>query len=194
MKSLVKSLKEHDSISDIHVLKPEEGYIKKERFTDKMTENSHSWVIMTSEDNVVVADALNSMVVLPENVTAQVFAIEKNSAYDQVDNNKLARIKFSYVTNTFDDIHDANTKAFNKKYRAKNFAMPSQYSIKGFDVTYDVLVRLASGDVLTNTFKKGTSIRLESKFDYDKKMFGTANNYGLFIVKYNEDLSLERLK
>lgn len=194
IKNLVSNLKQHDSINKITVLKPKDGYIKKTRFTNEMKPNSHSLVIMTSNDNAAVADALNSMIVLPENVTAQVFSVNKNKAYDEIDNNKLARIKFAYVTNSFNDENSTETKAFNKKYKRKNFSIPSQYSVKGFDVTYDVLMRLASGEQLLNTFKNGASLRLESKFDYDKKTFGSTSNKGLFIVKYNTDLSLERLK
>jgi len=176
------------------VLNPKDGYIKKERFTDKMKPKSHSWIIMTSNDNAVVADALNSMIVLPEDVTAQVFSINRNKAYENIDNNKLARIGFTYVTNNFSDETASATRAFNKKYKKRNHSIPSEYSVKGFDVTYDILIRLASGDKLSDTFKNGASLRLESKFDYDKKVFGSTTNKGLFIVKYNPDLSLERLK
>lgn len=194
IKNIVSSLQKHDSINKITILKPEEGYIKKERFTDEMKPKSHCWMIMTSDDKVVVADALNSMVVLPEDVTAQMFSITKNDTYDDVDNNKLARLEFGYVTNNFIDNDAIETKVFNRKYKVKNFAFPSEYSNKGFDVTYDVLMRLASGERLASTFDSGISFRLESKFDYRKKLFGSTSNNGLFIVKYNKDLSLERLK
>lgn len=192
--SIATDLRKHDSIKEIIILKPENGYIKKERFTDKMKPNSHCWIIMTSDDNVAVADALNSMVVLPEKVTAQVFAVNKNQAYDKIDNNKLARMEFAYVTNDFIDEKDALTKSFNKKYRHKNHTNPSEYAIRGFDVTYDILIRLASGNQLKKTFKQGASIRIGNRFEYHKKLFGATNNKGLFLVKYNTDLSLTRLK
>ena len=191
---LESALKQHDSIKEIHVLKPEDGYIKKERFTDHMPPKTHCWVIMTSNDKVAVADGLNSMIVLPEEVTAEVFAIYKNKAYASIDNNKLARVGFTYVSNHFTDESAATTIAFNKKYRNKNFSNPSAYATKGFDITYDVLMRLASGKKLTDTFKEGASLRLESKFEFDKKPFKSTSNKGLFLIRYNKDLSLTRLK
>lgn len=192
--TIVSGLKKHDSISTIHILKPEKGYIKKERFTKHMKPKKHCWVIMTSNDNVAVADALNSMVVLPEDVTAQVFAVEKNNAYKKIDNNKLARMNLTYVTNTFLDENAEMVKEFKAKYKKRNYTTPSTYAIKGFDVTYDVLMRLASGNSLSDTYKKGASLRVESKFNYDKKLFGSTSNKGLFVVKYNRDLTLTRLK
>jgi hypothetical protein len=72
--------------------------------------------------------------------------------------------------------------------------MPSFYATKGFDITYDVLMRLASGNSLKSTFNDGASYRVESKFDFTKKLFKTSENNGLFILQYNEDLTLTRLK
>ncbi|CAM1341432.1 amino acid ABC transporter substrate-binding protein [Tenacibaculum amylolyticum] len=191
---IASNLKKNDSIQDIHILKPEKGYIKKERFTEKMKPNSHSWIILTSDDKSAIANAINSMVVLPEDVTAHVFAIDKNKAYDEVNNNTLARVDFTYVTDHFSQEKDENVKRFVKQYRARNKDIPSEYAIRGFDLTYDILMRLASGEKLSQTFKQGISMRLKNKFDYNKKLFGSTRNRGLFIVKYNKDLSLERLK
>lgn len=193
---IVSNLQQHDAITSkkINVLKPEDGYIEKKRFTDKIQSNTHCWVIITSEDRATVADVLNSFLVLPEKVTAQVFAVNKGVAYDKVDNNKLADLGFTYVSDNFINENDEITKIFNKKYKAKNNALPTPYAIKGFDVTYDVLIRLASGNKLKKTFKEGTSVRIANKFDYKTKLFGSTSNKGLFIVKYNKDLSLSRLE
>lgn len=187
------SLNRHDSIQTVHVLKPEEGYIKKERFTNVLKEKTKAWIIMTSDDNVAVADALNSAIGFPDEVYVQVFAVNKNKAYNRVDNNKLAQIQFTYVTNMFADINAKEINVFNEKYLDKNNALPSEYAVKGFDITYDIIMRLASGEKLSKTFKEGTSFRLENKFEYRKKS-GTYSNQGLYLVKYNNDLSLSRLK
>ncbi|CAM1373350.1 conserved hypothetical protein [Tenacibaculum litopenaei] len=191
---LHQNLKQHDSIRAIHSLYPKDGYIKKERFTNKMKAGTKNWVVIVSNDKVAVADALNSMIGLPDDMEVQVFAVEKNKAYNSIDNNKLANINFTYVTAQYADEASQEILNFNKKYQAKNNALPSDYAIKGFDITYDTLMRLASGNSLSATFKEGISFRLENKFDYRKKLFGTTSNRGLFIVQYNRDLSLKRLK
>ena len=193
-KEMTKILRDNDSIKDVFVLKPEKGYIKKERFTDKMKPNSSSWVIIATDETALVANAVNSMVVLPEGLSAKVFAISKGSSYENVDNNTLARIGFTYVTDNYANYDDENLKDFINKYKAKNNDIPSQYAVRGFDITFDVLMRLASGEKLLDTYKQGSSIRLENKFEFDKKLFGSVYNKGLFIVKYNPDLTLQRIK
>ena len=191
---IASELKQHDSINNIHILKPEKGYIKRERFSKKMSSKRHNWVIIASEDNVVVADALNSMIGLPDEMNVQVFSPNKGSAYYRIDNNKLANINFTYVSDTYTDEEAIETKTFTEKYLQVNNTIPSDYAIKGFDITYDILMRLASGEDLDTTFKKGASLRVENKFDYRKKVFGSSSNNGLFVVKYNKDLSLSRLR
>lgn len=186
-------LNRHDSIKTVHVLKPKDGYIKRERFTDVLKENKKAWIIMTSSDNVAVADGLNSAIGFPDDVIVQVFAVNKNKGYNRIDNNKLAQIQFTYVTDMYADINSKEANVFNEKYLEKNNALPSDYAVKGFDITYDIIMRLASGEKLSKTFKEGTSFRLENKFEYRKKS-GIYSNQGLYLVRYNKDLSLTRLK
>ncbi|SNR14911.1 LysM peptidoglycan-binding domain-containing protein [Tenacibaculum jejuense] len=194
-KEITQILKSNDSIENVFVLKPEDNFIKKERFTDKMKPNSHNWIIIATDQRDVVANAINSMIVLPEGISAQVFAIEKNTrSYESVDNNTLARIGFTYVTDSYANYEDQNMKRFINSYKAKNNDIPTEYAVRGFDITFDVLMRLASGEKLLDTYKQGASIRLENKFEFDKKLFGSIYNKGLFIVKYNPDLTLERIK
>ena len=160
-----------------------------------MKANINTWVIITSDDNVAVADALNSMISLPKEISVQVFAVEKTKAFDRIDNFKLSKVNFSYVTNEYIDESTYATKSFNNKYKNINNTLPSNYATKGFDITYDILARLASSNGnLKETLNNGSSYRLVSKFDYKKPILGSTNNEGLFIVKYNKDLSLTRLR
>ena len=52
-------------------------------------------------------------------------------------------------------------------------------------------MRLASGNDLNTTFRQGVSARVETKFDYRAS---NTENHGLFIVQYNEDLTVTKLK
>jgi len=189
-----QSLQSHDSISVVHVLKPTKGYIAKDRFLDILRPNENNWVILTSANTVLVADAINSLISLPEETHVQLFTYNKGAAFDKIANLKLAKVNLTYVSDEYVNEASASTQLFNQQYSNKNNALPSFYATKGFDITYDVLIRLASGENLKETFKVGASFRVESKFDYTDKLEGISENKGLFIVKYNKDLSLTRLK
>jgi LysM repeat protein len=183
-----------DSIARISVIRPEEGYIKKEKLLELVLPKTKNIVIMTTNDDIIVASTINSLISLPKEVTATVFTFDKTSAFNKIDNAKLAQLGFTFVSDEYVREDAFKAVAFNKKYEAKNGALPSYYATRGFDVTYDVLMRLASGNSLEDTFKQGFSYRVESKFDYTDERLETSQNVGLFIVKYNSDLTLTRIK
>ncbi|MGB0879018.1 MAG: PBP1 and LysM peptidoglycan-binding domain-containing protein [Polaribacter sp.] len=189
-----KTLENHNATTKVHILKPEKGYIKKQLFLDILKPDVKNWVLIATNDNVVVADAINSLISLPKATSVKVFSFDKGVAFDKIDNFKLAKIGFTYVSDQYVDETYTTTQLFNKQYFTKNNALPSFYATKGFDIVYDILMRLASGENLKSTFNKGASYRVESKFDYQKELFSTSENKGLFIVQYNEDLTLKRLK
>jgi len=182
------------SVTNIHVLVPEEGYIKQERFAEIFSTTVNNWVVLLTDDAVAVPDAINSLVSLPEETTVKVFSLTKGRAFTKIENNLLAKIGFTYVTNEFIDEQAAGTLLFNKTYQVKNHALPSAAATKGFDSTYDVLMRLSAGGLLEDTFTKGASYRLESTFHFFATKDTSVENNGLFIVQYNPDVSLLRLQ
>ena len=192
--AIKQSLQSHDSITVVHVLKPSKGYIAKNRFLEILKPNQNNWVVLTSDNTILVAGAINSLISLPDNTSVQLFTYNKGDAFDKIANLKLAKVNLTYVSDEYVSEASISTQQFNNQYSRKNNALPSFSATKGFDITYDVLIRLASGDDLKDTFKEGASFRIESKFDYTDKSGGVTENKGLFIVKYNNDLSLTRLK
>ena len=201
-------LKQHDSIKEVHQIIPHYGYIAQERFLKMMKPDStlvNNWVIIATNNDVIASDAINSLISFPDppepeegeepeekiNYKVKLFGFDK---YYYVDYNKLAQLEFVYVTDTYVDESSLAARIFNKQYLQKNKALPSFYATRGFDVTYDVLMRLASGKELYDTFKDGVSYRVESKFDFDKRLFGISQNRGLYLLEFQTDLSLKRIE
>lgn len=134
------------------------------------------------------------MQILPEDTVIKVFAFDKANKFDRVDNNKLAKLGFTFTCDILVDENSPAVQIFNKQYLEKNKALPSYYATKGFDIVYDTAIRLASGDNLKSTFKRGISYRVESKFEYSRMLFSTSSNEGIYLMQYNPDLTLTRLK
>jgi len=194
IKNMRYSLHQTDSIvKTISTLTPTDGYIAKSKFLNVLKPNIKNWVIMATDDMVIVSDVINSLISLPEETTVKLFTFDKGDVYNSIDNRKLAKVGFTYVSDDFVDENSLASRVFRKQYLDKNNALPSFYATKGFDITYDILIRLASGNDLKSTLNEGMSARVETKFDYRNSQF-TSENRGLFIVQYNKDLSLTRLK
>ena len=177
----------------VQIIQPNEGYIAKERFLELLKPNTNNWVIMATNNQVIASDAINSLISLPEETTARVFAFNKGKIYDKIDNLKLAKLGFTYVSDEYEDTSSLASSTFNSMYLKKNKTLPSYYATKGFDITYDIVMRLASGKSLTETFLEGVSKRVETKFEY-RTSESLSENRGVFLLKYNEDLTLSQIK
>lgn len=213
--STINELKKHDSISKVAIVMPDKGYIKKESIINVMESEVNNWIIIDTNNDALAYNVVNSLISLPTTFTVEkakkegkklkmqalsettgvaLFTFEKGTTFDKIDNNKLAKLNLTYASDVFIDNESFNAKSFNASYYKKNNVLPSYYATKGFDITYDVLIRLASGNDLKSTFNDGISYRAESKFNYDNKLFKSTNNHGVYIVQYTSDLSLIRLK
>ena len=222
--NLIKSkLLLHDSINEAQIIYPNLGYIRKDYVINALKAEVGNWVILATDNRVISSDVINSLIslpveepeeeeeeededededesdepemqILPEDTVIKVFGIFKSSQFDRIDNNKLAKLGFTFTSDTFYEESSPEIQLFNQQYFNQNHVYPSYYATKGFDIVFDVGMRLASGNKLKQTFKNGTSYRLESKFDYTKDLFKTTSNKGIYILEYNSDMTISRLK
>lgn len=115
----------------------------------------------------------------------------KNKAFDgkNVSNYDLSNLKFHYpsVNKSYDSEIE---NSFVKQYRTRFFTEPNRYAIRGFDLTMDILMRLAiEEDLYKASDVEVATEYVENKFQYAKKMFGGYYNEAAYIIKY-EDLKL----
>ena len=64
---------------------------------------------------------------------------------------------------------------------------PNKYATRGFDLTMDILLRLAIDEDLYKASSNDIETEyVENKFRYSKLMFGGYYNEAVYIVKYQE--------
>lgn len=186
----------HDSINKVEILQPEDGYINKERFVSVVDTLGVNWVLLTTNSNVVTADVVNNLKALPNNPKVKLFAFEKQDNFTKVDNNTLSRMSFTYASSENENSENKLTDRFYEKYLDENNAYPTKHSIRGFDVVYDVLIRMASQEKALSKENLGTgySERLENTFYYLKEIKKeTLNNNAVYLYRYNENLTIEKV-
>ncbi|GEM_PF-1237240 len=181
----IAALNKLDSLSKVRVLKPEKGYIKPDLFKKNILDKKENWIVLLTDDHSITNDVVQNLGVLPEKIDATLFASQYNGNFEKVQNQHLARVNFHFPTTSFIDYEDEKTQLFMKKYKAKNYVEPSEYAFKGFDITYDALIRLASYSMTDSAFSGGVSERTSCKFLYSKNPEKGFQNKGVFIVKYD---------
>lgn len=120
----------------------------------------------------------------------------KTDAFEgaNVSNYHLANLRFHYpsINKTSNaDQADSFVKAYKKKYGTE----PNKYAARGFDLTMDVILRLASNDNLFTASSNDVETQYtENKFRYSKKQQGGYFNEAVYVVAYTPDLTIEEAK
>lgn len=119
----------------------------------------------------------------------ELYTTNKTSAFEDeanVSNIHLSNLKFHYPSPN--KVFDASIpNSFVDKYETIYGVQPSKYATRGFDLTFDILLRLASEDNLYNASKEDVETEyVENKFRYSKKLFGGYYNEAVYVVKYDD--------
>ncbi|MGV8815611.1 MAG: amino acid ABC transporter substrate-binding protein [Gelidibacter sp.] len=183
-------------------------------FSKKNKEGRDAFYIMTTDlggafvagKNYVFLETANEALV--SNVTSMLNGLSnknqeiilvstnKTDAFEgvNVSNYHLANLKFHYPSiqkSLNSDQPDSFVKSYKKKYGIE----PNKFAVRGFDLTLDILLRLASDDDLYKASNNSVETQYtENKFRYSKKPNGGYINEAVFIVKYTPELTIEEAK
>ncbi|WP_420572434.1 LysM peptidoglycan-binding domain-containing protein [Kordia sp.] len=179
------------------VFNPEEGnYIQPTAILPLLKEEVENWVLLETDDLSLIANVtsvLNSYA-SSEKRKIVLLTTNKSSKYDNSDNiynSHLANLSFHYPS--IEKPSSLNNN-FVKEYKRAYGISPSKTATRGFDITFDILIRLAYDQNLAKSVRAGAETSyVENKFDYHKKIFGGFFNRGIYIVKY-DGLEIKEVK
>ncbi len=171
----------------------EGGFLYVVDLEQKLIKNQENWVILESGDPVLVSNVVGLLNGMPPEYQISLFTLDKNDAYDydDVSNMHLANLNFTFpsINKSYDH---ADKNPFLVSYKNKYGVLPNRYAVRGFDITYDVLLRLASADDIYDATNSDFETEyIENKFRYTKKLFAGYQNKAFYIIKYNEELQFE---
>tara|TARA_R110000850_G_scaffold150497_1_gene273235 strand:- start:143520 stop:145403 length:1884 start_codon:yes stop_codon:yes gene_type:complete len=182
----------------ITVVTPREGgFFRTQDINAHIDENQENWVIIESSNVVVVSSAVGVLNSLSKSRDIRLFTLDNNSAFEfrEVSNNHLANLEFTFPSRskTFNVNKENN---FIEAYEAKYGIIPNRFAVRGFDVTYDALLRMAYSDSILETNERidGETSYVENKFHYVRNNDGGYFNTSTYILKYTKDLDLEEVE
>jgi LysM repeat protein len=147
-------------------------------------------IVFLETDNEGFASNVISMIngLISDEKEIILFTTDKNRAFEgrEISNYHLSNLKFHYPSvNKTADI-GSSKNAFIRAYRRVYNVSPNKYAVRGFDLTLDLLLRLASEDDLYKASSNDIETEyVENKFRYSKKMFGGFYNEAVYVVKYD---------
>ncbi|WP_179335303.1 LysM peptidoglycan-binding domain-containing protein [Winogradskyella costae] len=151
--------------------------------------NAGKTIVFLETENTSLASSVISMLNgFAVNKTEIVLAtLNKGKAFEgkDIDNNNLSNLKFHYPS-VHKDFDETKSNGFVDTYRKEYGVSPSKYVSRGFDITLDLLMRLASAENLYEASIDAIETEyIENKFRYNKALMGGYVNEAVYIVKYD---------
>ena len=154
--------------------------------------NRMNYVVMETGNTAMVKTTIKALLDAQKSCQVQLVILEPNSTLDtdEISFENLIKLKLMYPSVTRES-DEAGVLIFEKEYRLKNKVNPNTYATRGFDVTFDTMMRLVQGKTYQETADLMTTEQVDNKFQYYKKEDGGHANKGVYILYYDSDLTLK---
>jgi len=176
--------------------------INREKVAEFLAEDVENWVIVET-DNFRLASSVTSILnsfhdspLDPElsnkKINIRMFTTDKNEAFENevISNSHLSNLNFTYPS----VYREISNDSFAKRYRQRFGDTPDRYAVRGFDITYDLLLKLAYKNNLVEASKLiGETEYTGNKFSYEKDFASGYFNQSSFIMKY-ENMRIKEIK
>ncbi|QDO94094.1 LysM peptidoglycan-binding domain-containing protein [Formosa sediminum] len=173
----------------------EAHYVRQEDIV-KYLKPGKNVVFLETEVSGFASNVIGTLNALNSDKTQIVLATtDLNSAFEnsEVSNRHLSNLHFHFasISKSFDD--EINN-GFLKSYTDTYGVTPDKIAVRGFDLTMDVVLRLAtSTDLYNSTIDAPLTEYIENKFEYKKTPFGGYYNNTVYLLEYN-DLKIVEVK
>ena len=170
------------------------GFVIPELIDSLLVDSLKNQVIFESQDLGLAANVtslLNSQVGKERDV--QLFSSLRTAIYDNVNISRkhLGNIKFTYLNDNFPRETNERQK-FKDRFLNKYGDYPSKESYRAYDVTLDVILRLAYQNKIFSDKIEETNY-IENKFKYLPDDGGGYSNFGYYILQ-NRDYEILEIK
>ncbi len=167
-----------------------------------LSKEKENWVFVESDNFklvtsvVSILNSLNNSLLDPENDTERIklrmFTTNKDKAFDSdvVSSTHLSNLNFTYPSVYREPANDSFVKDYRKRFGSE----PDRYAVRGFDMTYDILLKLAHQNDLIGTSKfVGETEYTGNKFSYEKDFSSGYFNQSSYILHY-DDLRIKQIQ
>jgi hypothetical protein len=151
-----------------------------------------NYVVMETGNTAMIKSTIKALMDAQKTCQVQLVILEPNSTLDtdEISFDNLVKLHLMYPS-VARESEDQNVLIFEKEYRLKNKVNPNTYATRGFDVTFDTMMRLVQGKTYQETADLMTTEQVDNKFQFYKKEDGVHANKGVYILYYDSDLTLK---
>jgi LysM repeat protein len=168
------------------------GSLSVEGLKGLFVKDKMNYVVLETANTVMIKWTMSTMMGAMANYKVQLVILEPNETLDtdEISFENLTKLKLMYPSVTREN-ESPEALVFEKEYRKKNKIAPSNYATRGFDVTFDTMMRLSQDKTYQETVDFTATEQVDNKFEYYKKEGGGYTNKGIYILYYDTDLTIK---
>ncbi|HCF03383.1 MAG TPA: hypothetical protein DER08_03435 [Flavobacterium sp.] len=159
-----------------------------------LVKNKINYVVMETANTSMIKATMTALLSVQQWFNVQLVILEPNETLntDEIEFADLVKLKLMYPSMTRENTNP-QAMLFEKNFKLINKVTPNAFAIRGFDVTFDALMRLSQPIGFFESTNQVTE-QVESKFDYFKNETVGFANKGLYILYYDADLTVKEAK
>lgn len=173
------------------------------KFTDKgaldlvhlkslLRKNVQNFVVLDTQKTNLILTSTATLCGLLSTYSIQLAILEPNETldYEEIPMKRLTDLKLLYPSVTREN-NSIEAQQFRNHFKQINKVFPNQYAVRGFDLTFDTLIRLSQEARFENTTSTATQ-QVECQFNYTTTDKGFVNS-GVYLLEFQPDLTLKQL-
>lgn len=169
-----------------------DGTFVADSLISKFDKNKINYVVLDSENKTIISATTAAMLTALNEYQVQLVILGQNENFNFSDASlkQLAKLKPLFPSLTKPN-YSKESKYFVAKYKKTHKINPNKYAIRGFDVTFDTLLRLAQDKSFEQTIQDSETEQIENRFYYLQNEANGYSNNGIYIMYYDIDSILK---
>ncbi|MCG9793822.1 LysM peptidoglycan-binding domain-containing protein [Flavobacterium algicola] len=170
----------------------DKGSVSVESFKSLLVKGKMNYVVMETGNTWMIKSTISMMIGVMKDYQVQLVILEPNDTlnFEEIKIDNLVKLKLMYPSVTRENI-SPEAMAFDRNYKQLNNVFPDTYSTRGFDVTFDTMMRLVQDVKFEDTVNSVATKQIDNQFEYYRKSDGGYTNKGVFILYYDTDLTIK---
>jgi hypothetical protein len=170
----------------------DKGALDVAQFKSQLVKGKTNFIILEIEKASTILSITNILKGLQKEYEIQLAVYEVYDAlnFEEIPIKNLTALKMMYPAAS-KVIETPEELLFAAAYKKINNSAPNSVAIKGFDITFDTILRMCQENGFSDSVSKYKTAYVENSFDYSNEN-GANNNIGCYLLYYDNDLTIKQ--
>ena len=175
-----------------HAIFNDKGALDMVHFKAQLVKGKPNFVILEIEKSGTILSITNTLKNLQKEYDIQLVVFEVYDAlnFEEIPIKNLTALKMMYPS-VSKVIETPEEFIFAAAFKKDNNIAPNAAAVKGFDITFDTILRICQEEGFVNSVSKHKTEYVGNSFDYSNEN-GANNNNGCYLLYYDNDLTIKK--